>query len=126
MNKLLLAFGLLAAGSLYSQPDSSALSQQKIYKVKIKYELPAAVAGLALFSTVGLPKVIESSVVTEAELADLDPADVHWFDRPVIFSQGRNYSRSVSSSDVFLNSSLLSPIILALDKKLRKDWFELV
>jgi membrane-associated phospholipid phosphatase len=125
INKLLLAVGLLAAGSLYSQADSSSRSREKIYKVRVKYELPAATAGLVLFSTVGLPAVIRNAVVTEADLAKLDPADVHWFDRPVIFNQRTN-SSAISSSDIFLNSSLIAPVLLALDKKLRKDWIELV
>jgi membrane-associated phospholipid phosphatase len=126
MNKLLLAVGLLAAGSVYSQADSSTRGREKIYKVRVKYELPAAAAGLILFSKVGLPAVIKNAVVTEADLAKLDPAEVHWFDRPVIFNQAQNYSSSISSSDIFLNSSLIAPVLLALDKKLRKDWIELV
>lgn len=125
MNKLLLALGLLASVSLYSQSDSSTRGREKIYKVSVKYELPAATAGLILFSTVGLPAVIKNAEVTEAELAKLDPADVHWFDRPVIFNQ-RTYSSAISSSDIFLNSSLIAPVLLALDKKLRKDWIGLV
>jgi membrane-associated phospholipid phosphatase len=125
IDKILLAVGLLAAGSLYSQTDSSTRGQEKIYKISIKYELPAATAGLVLFSTVGLPAVIKNAVVTEADLAKLDPADVHWFDRPVIFNQ-KTYSSAISSSDIFLNSSLIAPVLLALDKKLRKDWIELV
>ena len=118
--------GLLTAGSLYSQKDSTTRVQEKIYKIKVRYELPAATAGLILFSTVGLPTVIKNAVVTEQDLAKLDPANVHWFDRPVIFNQGENYSRSISSSDIFLNASLIGPVLLALDKKLRKDWIELL
>jgi membrane-associated phospholipid phosphatase len=125
IHKLLLALGLLAAGSLYSQTDSTTRGKEKIYKISIKYELPAATAGLVLFSTVGLPAVIKNAVVTEADLAKLDPAVVHWFDRPVIFNQ-KTYSSAISSSDIFLNSSLIAPVLLALDKKLRKDWIELV
>lgn len=124
--KLLLIAGLLAGRSLDAQMDSSTKLMEKIYKVNARYELPAAAAGLILFSTVGLPAVIKNATVSEAEIAKLNPANVHWFDRPVIFNSAAGYSNAIGVGDILINASLISPVLLALDKKIRKDWFDLL
>ena len=125
LHRSLFILSLFLPSITHAQPDSIGPGAEKIYKVKVKYELPAAAAGLILFSEVGLPAVIKNATLSESELANLDPSKVHWFDRPVIFNQ-KTSSRAISSSDIFLNSSLISPILLALDKRLRKDWLQLV
>lgn len=124
--RLLLITILLAGASVYAQQDSSVKARERIYNVHPKYELPAATAGLILFSTVALPAVIKHASITEAELTKLNPADVHWFDRPVIFNSFSKYSTAISRSDVILNASLLSPALLMLDKKVRKDWLQTI
>jgi membrane-associated phospholipid phosphatase len=124
--KLLLPAALLVAARLYAQPDSSMQRMEKIYNVKVKYELPAATAGLILFSTVALPAVIRHASITEADLAKLDPADINWFDRPEALRRGINISRAISSSDALLNTTLIAPAFLMLDKKIRKDWLNTI
>lgn len=123
VNKLAITVFLISwATKSHAQTDSAT---EKIYHVNIKWELPAATAGLVFFSAVGLPKIIEHATLSEADLAKLDPYKVNRFDRPVIFNQ-KARSNAISSSDIFLNSSIVSPILLALDKQIRKDWFPLL
>ena len=126
MNKLLLPALLLMAGSLYAQRDTSTSRVDKIYNAKVKYELPAATAGLVLFSAVALPAVIKHATITEAELAKLDPYAINWFDRPEALSRSTDYGRAISSSDVLLNATLITPAFLMLDKKIRKDWLNTI
>lgn len=125
-NKLILTVALLKIGSTYGQQDSAGISRQKIYNVTPKYELTAGAAGLVLFSTVGYSAFANNRLISEAEVLKLDPANVHWFDRPVIFNPTRRYESAVRLSDAFLNGSLITPAILALDKKIRKDWLDVL
>ena len=121
--KVIWPVALLFATQLCAQPDSS---REKIYNVQVKYELPAATAGLILFSTVALPAVIRHASITEADLEKLHPSDVNWFDRPEALRRTTNYSKAVSSSDVLLNSTLIAPVFLMLDKRIRKDWLNTI
>lgn len=121
--KVIWPVALLFATQLCAQPDSS---REKIYNVQVKYELPAATAGLILFSTVALPAVIRHASITEADLEKLHPSDVNWFDRPEVLRRTTNYSKAVSSSDVLLNSTLIAPVFLMLDKRIRKDWLNTI
>lgn len=96
----------------------------KVYHIKVKYELPAA----ALFivgSSFGFKELDKVSEYTAKDVVDLDPNDVNGFDRPVIFKDPSGYQRAHERSDMFLNASILSPLILALDKNIRKDWLSL-
>ncbi|UYQ94914.1 phosphatase PAP2 family protein [Chitinophaga horti] len=101
-------------------------THQKVYNVKPWVELPAGLGGVILFSTVALPALTRHASLTEAQALALNPADVNWFDRPIIFKNPDGYSKAMSRSDLFLNISVLSPAILGLDKKVRKDWFDLL
>jgi membrane-associated phospholipid phosphatase len=126
IKKLLLPAALLIAESMYAQPYSSTSGMEKIYHVKVKYELPAAAAGLVLFSTVALPAVIRHASLTEAEVAHLDPANINWFDRPVALQHGINISKAIGTSDAILNGTLLAPALLMLDHNIRKDWLNTI
>jgi len=121
--KVLWPVALLLAVQVQAQPDSSV---DKIYNVKVKYELPAATAGLVLFSSVALPAVIELASIREADLAKLDPADINWFDRPEALRRGTDYGKAISHSDVLLNGTLIAPVFLMLDKHIRKDWLNTI
>lgn len=124
--KCLAIVALIAGQRADAQVDSVPHRGEKVYKVNVKYELPAAAAGLALFSAVGMPAVVKHATISEAEVLKLNPADVNGFDRPVIFNPASRYSNAVGRSDMLLNITLLSPAFLAFDKKVRKDWLDLL
>lgn len=56
----------------------------------------------------------------------LDPNNLNFFDRPVAFIDPSGFDDAQKKSDFFLNVCLFSPAILALDKKIRKDWLDLI
>lgn len=96
----------------------------KVYHVQVKYELPAA----ALFivgSSFGFKELDKVSEYTASDVVNLNPNDVNGFDRSVIFKDPSGYQRAHERSDMFLNASILSPLILALDKNIRRDWLSL-
>lgn len=123
---LILTTVLLFAQCAFTQNDSSTPKREKIYRVNAKYELPIGAAGLILFSTVGYPAFAENRLMSEEDVLKLNPNDVNWFDRPVIFNSAKDYSTAIKLSDAFLNGSVLTPFLLALDKNIRKDWVDLL
>ncbi|MCK7554868.1 phosphatase PAP2 family protein [Chitinophaga sedimenti] len=119
----------ISADSVTNTVTSSAdtvPTREKVYKVNPWVELPAGFGGVLLFSTVALPALTRHAALNEQQALALNPADVNWFDRPVIFNDPAGYGKAMSRSDLFLNISVLSPAILGLDKRIRKDWFDLL
>lgn len=109
-----------------SAPADTSVSKvvDKTYNVKVKYELPAA----ALFivgSSFGFKELDKVSAYTASDVVNLNPDDVNGFDRSTIFKDPSGYQRAHERSDLFLNASILSPLVLALDKNIRKDWLSL-
>lgn len=110
----------------FAQEDSSNITRkEKIYNVKTIWELPAAGAAI-LLSSKGFRKLEQVSSMTEADILKLNPNDVNSFDRSVIFHDPAKYASAQKSSDLFLNASIVAPVFLMLDKKIRKDWLDLL
>ncbi|WP_295128532.1 phosphatase PAP2 family protein [uncultured Chitinophaga sp.] len=115
-----------SAVTTIAAPADSTPAREKIYNARPWVELPVGFGGVLLFSTVALPALTRHASLTESQALALNPRDVNWFDRPVIFNNPDGYSRAMSHSDLFLNISVLSPALIALDKNIRKDWFDLL
>lgn len=97
----------------------------KIYHVKLKYELPASAAFLT-GSYFGFSELDKVAAFTESDLQKLNPDNINGFDRPVINMNPAGFQSAHERSNLFLNASILSPLILALDKDIRKDWLDLI
>lgn len=128
----LLVFGPIHAQTLLSDSATAEVvadtttAREKVYNIHPWWELPVGLGGVLAFSTIGLPALTKHASLTEQQALALDPGDVNWFDRPVIFNDPSRYSRAMSHSDIFLNISVLSPALLAFDRNVRKDWFDLL
>lgn len=99
--------------------------KQKVYNVNVKYELPAAAAFL-IGSSFAFKALDGVSSFKAADVINLDRNSVNWFDRPIIDMDPSKFAESHKRSNNFLNISVLSPIILALDKNIRHDWLDLI
>lgn len=113
---------LLLAGQSFAQTDTLP---QRMYKVDLRYELPAS----ALFITgsyFGFRRLDEISSISADKVATLNPDDLNALDRPVAFMDPKGFDKAQKQSDLFLNISILSPALLALDKNVRKDWVDLI
>jgi len=106
-------------------PADTIPQSDKVYNVKWKYELPGAVAYI-LGSSFAFKELDKVAALDESDILKLHPADVNSFDRPVIFRDPAHFAIAFKRSDLFLNLSVLSPIILGLDKEVRKDWLDLI
>lgn len=117
---------LLIRNTAFSQADSSYRKQhEKIYKLHLKYELPVSALALGT-SYFGFQALDRSSAYKAADVNRLNPNDINRFDRPIAFMDPGLIDRSQKSSDMYLNISILSPVLLMLDKNIRKDWLDLL
>lgn len=126
---------VMAVQTLFAQVDTfpkpathltlSKATHEKVYKINPWWELPSAGAAV-LMSSFGFRRLEKISSMTEADILKLNPNDVNSFDRPVIFHDPAKYASAQSKSDLFLNISLFTPAVLALDKTIRKDWVDLI
>ncbi|GAA0564711.1 phosphatase PAP2 family protein [Chitinophaga japonensis] len=96
-----------------------------VYNVKLKYELPAG-AAFIVGSAFGFKALDKASEFSASDLLTLNPDDVNSFDRPVIFRDPAGFAQAQKNSDLFLNISIMSPLLLALDKHVRRDWLDLI
>lgn len=106
------------------QPSDTIAKRDKVYNVKWKYELPASGAYI-IASSWAFKELDKVAKFDESDVRKLDAANVNWFDRPVIFRDPAGFDKAFDRSDLFLNLSILSPIVLGLDKEIRKDWLDL-
>ena len=97
--------------------------QEDVYDVNFKWELPTSVAFLSA-SYFGFRELDRYSSLNISDVTALDPNSVNSFDRPVIFNDPSYYDRAHELSDIALNISVGSPIVLLLDRNVRKDWKE--
>lgn len=105
------------------QKDSSL--KQEVYRVNKKYELTGSLA-LLTASYFGFRELDRISDFTPADIAKLNINNINAFDRPVASYNPDKFDKAQVHSDFFLNFSIASPLILALDRKARKDWLDLI
>jgi membrane-associated phospholipid phosphatase len=120
--RIILVFILLAPRLASAQNDTL---KKEVYNVNLKYEL----TGSVLFMTAsyfGFRQLDRLSNFNEADLARLDMSKINAFDRPVASYNPDKFFQAQTRSDFFLNFSIATPIILALDSRIRKDWIKLV
>ncbi|NOT75767.1 MAG: phosphatase PAP2 family protein [Cyclobacteriaceae bacterium] len=118
----LLSLALLNCLSLCAQTDSAYL---KVYHTNPKLEIPIP-AVFFCGAYFGFKALDKHASFTEADVLKLDPASINSFDRPVAFYDPANFASAQSTSDLFLNVAVASPVLLLLDKRIRKDWVDLV
>jgi membrane-associated phospholipid phosphatase len=95
----------------------TATTTAQVYHVKNVVDIPIAVAGTG-WTLYGFSKIYGRKEPAEAEIIALDRNNVNSFDRPVI----DNYStKAKDASDMFFYGSMPLPLVLLLDKKIRKD-----
>jgi membrane-associated phospholipid phosphatase len=108
---------------VFGQKDS--ISKHEVYHVIPKYELTGSIA-LLTASYFGFRELDRISDFTADDIAKLDISKINAFDRPVASYDPAKYYNAQVRSDFFLNFSIASPILLALDRRARKDWLDLI
>lgn len=121
---VILMTSFIGGYNTYAQNLDVKKEHDKFYKVNAKWELPVS-AGFLGASYWGFRTLDRRASLTEDEVNQLNIYNVNLFDRPVIFNDPNGYDHAQKVSDLFLNISIVSPVLLALDKKVRRDWLDI-
>lgn len=105
-----------------SKPDTS-----KVYNLNYKFEIPLTI-GLMATSFGGFIILNEKPTLTDIQITSLNKNNVWAFDRIAL---EQNYSsntrkNALSISDWGIGVAVMLPAFLFLDKKIRKDWFDIL
>jgi len=132
---VVMLFCLFVTGSITAQTDSiappkdnlakDAMLPGKVYRMHPKYQLPAAGVTIIL-STMSFHALDENARMSAADVMKLNVNDINAFDRPTALRDPSGFANAVGKGQFFLNFSLVSPVVLALDKHMRKDWMDLL
>ncbi len=134
---LLLTVCLMNSLALWSQTDSTFANtkgaipraerstSQKIYKIHLGWEVSTSLALIGA-SSLGYKWMDKRAALTEAEVLALDPQSVNSFDRPAVFYDPAGFADAAFKSDVLMTAFVASPIFLVLDKKIRRDWADML
>ncbi len=104
-------------GTVTIENTTSSLNPEKIYNVKPWLDIPLSAAGTA-WTLYGFSVIYRRDTVPFSELLALDRNKINRFDRGAT----RNFSSGArSAGDIFFYGSMPLPVILLLDKKIRRD-----
>jgi hypothetical protein len=96
----------------------------KVYRFIKKTEIPL-LGGMWALNFLGMYKLNQKPVLDSAEVFALDKNDVWEFDRRVFSQTYPAPSNIYTISDIGLWISFVSPALLFLDQKIRKDWADI-
>ncbi len=103
--------------AIVNPPVKVETTPVKIYHLKPVVDIPI-VAGCGGFSAFAFTKIYHKEPSTEQQIRELDKKNIPAFDR---WAAGMSNHRAASYSDNFFYGSMPAPVLLMLDKKMRKD-----
>lgn len=126
MKKLLLIAGFsIVFTGVYGQADSAP--SNKVYCLNYKYEIPLTIGQYALdFYLFSL--LTNKPALNTQQINALKKTDIWSFDRRAV-NQSYNEARrntSLAASDWGMNIMAALPALLLLDKKIQKDWYDVL
>jgi membrane-associated phospholipid phosphatase len=96
---------------------TTAATKNTVYKIKPWVDIPVTIF-VDAFSFYGMSVIYGRDKVPASEILALNKNDINKFDRPIT----NNYSvKAKDASDLFFYSSMPLPLLLLIDKKIRKD-----
>lgn len=119
----LIAFLILV--STYGQNNQS--EHKKVYHLNYKIDIPISV-GLIAANYYGFGVIRRKLNLDANQINSLNKNDVWAFDRRAL-EQNYSYSsreKALAASDWGMNISIFLPSLLFLDKKIRKDWYDII
>lgn len=98
--------------------------RKKVYKLNYKVEVPATV-GLYAINYYGFTLIRKKPTLEADQINSLDRNDVWIFDRRALMQTTSQRENAQEVSDWGLNISLFLPVLLFIDKDIRKSWFDI-
>jgi len=132
---LLVFVGLLSSQSVWSQTEKIAtmdkantsqnVAQPKIYKTHPAWEIPISLTLIGAAS-LGYKWMDQRASLTAEQVAALNPLNINSFDRPAAYYDPTTFKSAQSKSDILMTTFVAAPILLVFDKKIRKDWADML
>jgi len=122
MRSIIILISILTPFVLKAQYDSTRF---RVYKTNPKLEIPIP-AAFFVGSYFGFKALDKYASMTEEDVLKLNPETINSFDRPVAYYNPANFESAQKTSYVLLDAALVSPVILLLDKKIRKNWIDIL
>ncbi|SRR5260221_10301965 len=116
---------LIVCGCIFFHAQSQDSLHSKIYKTKPQLEIPVP-AAFFVGTYFGFKALDKYSSMTEEDVLKLNPETINAFDRPVAYYDPAAFQHAQASSDLILNLTVASPVLLILDKKIRRDWQDIL
>ena len=118
-------FSILLVGCANCFAQKAESKEESVYRVNYKIDLPVT---LGLFGTAayGYSYLADKEGVSYQKAISLAPEDVWWFDRPATKQDAATRYDAHKTSDILLNSTVALPVLLGLDKDIRKDWLDVL
>lgn len=119
---LIVFFIIVNAYGQDSKPE-----HEKVYRLNYKFEIPVTV-GIMAINYYGFSLIKQKPTLEVSQINALDKNDVWAFDRRAL-EQNYSYScrqKALTISDWGMNIALSLPILLIIDKKIRKDWYDIL
>jgi hypothetical protein len=110
---------------LLTQLQSQNQSEEKVYKVNKLVEIPLTVGGFTL-NYIGFGLLRDKPRLDSSQILNLNKNDVWFLDRIALNQTTSQRINAQNISDVAMNIMLAAPVLLLIDKKMRKDWFDLL
>lgn len=82
-------------------------------------------AGLFVTYYFGLNSLTRKATLDSAQIAALNKSDVWWFDRPALYQDVSQMDNARNISDWSLRIAGVMPFLLFIDKKIRRDWYDI-
>jgi len=118
----------IACFTLINANGQDSISEhKKIYRLNYKVEVPVTV-GLIAANYYGFGVLRRKPNLNTYQINSLNKTDVWAFDRRAL-EQDYSYSsreKYLTVSDWGMNISIFMPVLLFIDKKIRKDWYDIV
>ena len=119
-----LIFLILYSSIFKAIGQDSTKTFNEVYNIKYKVDIPITVGMFAL-NIYGFNRLSQKSTLDSLEVLALDQNDVWAFDRHVFSQSHPAPPNTYTISDYGLWISYLSPALLFIDKKIRKDWLDI-
>ena len=101
--------------------------RKKVYSLNYKFEIPLT-AGLYAINYYGYSLLRQKPTLDTFQIISLDKFDIWTFDRRAVTQNYSSYNRenALKVSDWGMNISIFLPAFLYLDKRIRKEWLDVL
>ncbi len=125
INRFILFVAMLSLFQSSGFGQKTEKEPELVYRVNRKLELPVTL-GLVGGSVFGYKHLANKEGVSYEQAISLKADDIWWFDRPATKQDASKRLHAHNASDIILNSTVLLPALLGLDKNVRKDWMDIL